>query len=52
MFDNFDYEAEDRYAALYREFQAKALAAGRRMHEVHPYAHPEAAGTGRDQRGR
>ncbi len=52
MFDNFDYEAEDRYAALYREFHGKAVAVGRPMHEVHPYAHPEAAGTGRDQRGR
>jgi nucleoside-diphosphate-sugar epimerase len=53
MFDFFDYAAEDRLTALYRDFEAQAAALpARPMHDIHPYAHPDAAGTGRDQRGR
>jgi nucleoside-diphosphate-sugar epimerase len=54
--DVFDYEAEDRLIALFRQFEAGVKRVTLRpLHEnyaMHPYAHPEKSALGRDQRGR
>jgi nucleoside-diphosphate-sugar epimerase len=53
MMDKFNYEAEDRVIALARAFVSDVEAAsGEAADFVHPYAHPKAAGAGRDERGR
>lgn len=52
--DPFDYAAEDRLIAAYRQSMALMRAASEDMPAAawHPYAHPREAGTARDQRGR
>lgn len=54
--DVFDYEAEDKLIALYRDY-AKAVESVefRPLHQNyahHPYAHPKAHRQGRDEKGR
>lgn len=54
--DVFDYEAEDKLIALYRDYAAAVEAVEfRPLHENyahHPYAHPKAHRQGRDEKGR
>ncbi|MBN9541755.1 MAG: epimerase [Alphaproteobacteria bacterium] len=52
--DTFDYAAEDRLIALYRQGQALLQSAVGEEEEIkwHPYAHPKDAGKLRDQRDR
>ena len=52
--DPFDYAAEDRLIAAYRQGLALMQAASESTSEIawHPYAHPREAGQNRDQRGR
>jgi nucleoside-diphosphate-sugar epimerase len=54
--DAFDYDAEDRLVAAYRDAvePLRALAPVRDTdgYRPHSYAHPQAAGQGRDHRGR
>jgi nucleoside-diphosphate-sugar epimerase len=54
--DVFDYEAEDKLIALYREYVAAVEAVQfRPLHENyahHPYAHPKEHRKGRDEKGR
>jgi dTDP-D-glucose 4,6-dehydratase len=54
--DVFDYEAEDKLLALYREYVAAVEAVEfRDLHAnyaFHPYAHPKEHRQGRDERGR
>ncbi|MCB2048176.1 MAG: NAD-dependent epimerase/dehydratase family protein [Novosphingobium sp.] len=54
--DVFDYEAEDKLIAIYRDYVAAVEAVEfRPLHENyahHPYAHPKQHRQGRDERGR
>ena len=52
--DPFDYAAEDRLIAAYRQGLELMRAASTEVGEIvwHPYAHPREAGTQRDQKGR
>ena len=54
--DVFDYDAEDRLIALYRDYvTAVEQVEFRALHENyahHPYAHPKARRQGRDEKGR
>jgi nucleoside-diphosphate-sugar epimerase len=54
--DVFDYDAEDKLIALYRDYVAAVEAVEvRPLHESysrHPYAHPKAHRQGRDEKGR
>jgi nucleoside-diphosphate-sugar epimerase len=52
--DAFDYAAEDRLIAAYRQgLELMRAAAGQSVEtDWHPYAHPKEAGQQRDQRGR
>jgi nucleoside-diphosphate-sugar epimerase len=53
LFDPFDYAAEDKAIAAARAFTAQIAAIDVKTFEfVHPYAHPDKPGIGRDQRGR
>jgi nucleoside-diphosphate-sugar epimerase len=51
--DPFDYAAEDKFIALYRDFESKAAEVNVTAREPgHPYAHPKASSLSRDHRGR
>ena len=51
--DNFDYEAENALAAIYREAATRAQAFHREMVPTpHPYPHPKEPGLVRDHRNR
>jgi len=51
--DAFDYETEDRLAAIYRDAMALARAFHREMVPTpHPYPHPKEPGLARDHRNR
>jgi nucleoside-diphosphate-sugar epimerase len=54
--DVFDYAAEDKLIALYRQFEAGVravqLKARHENYAPHPYAHPKRTVVGRDERGR
>ncbi len=53
MFDSFDYDAEDRVIALFRNYvaQLEALPVPA-VQTAHPYPHPTKTGNSLDQRGR
>jgi nucleoside-diphosphate-sugar epimerase len=51
--DAFDYEAEDKLAAIYRDALAKARSFHRELVPTpHPYPHPKEPGLARDHRNR
>jgi hypothetical protein len=52
--DPFDYPAEDRFVAEWRQSIEPLLARYGRDHvqHAHPYAHPQAPGLAQDHRGR
>jgi hypothetical protein len=51
--DPFDYAAEDKFIALYRDFETKAAQVKVIARDPgHPYAHPKASSLSRDHRGR
>jgi nucleoside-diphosphate-sugar epimerase len=51
--DPFDYAAEDKIIALYRDFAAKVAEVKVNARDPgHPYAHPKASSLSRDHRGR
>jgi hypothetical protein len=51
--DTFDYETEDRLAAIYREAMERARAFHRAIVPTpHPYPHPKEPGLVRDHRNR
>jgi nucleoside-diphosphate-sugar epimerase len=53
LMDPFDYAAEDRAIEAARKFKAEIAAIDVEVLDfVHPYAHPDKPGVGRDQRGR